>query len=87
MVKTKQVQPNIRVVRRQGCTRLREMAHAACFLGPSFLGVLLFFIVPFGVVVYYSTIHGPMNDSFVGLQHYKAVLQNGAFKLAVDAFN
>lgn len=57
--------------------------HASCFLGPSFLGVLLFYIVPFGVVVYYSLIQGPMNSSFVGLQNYANVLQNNAFRTAV----
>ncbi len=31
---------------------IRNLMHASCFLGPSFLGVLLFFIIPFGVVVY-----------------------------------
>ena len=58
--------------------------HASCFLGPSFLGVLLFFIVPFGVVVYYSVIQGPLDSSFAGLEHYAAVIDNGAFQLAVD---
>lgn len=63
--------------------KVGNFLHASCFLGPSFLGVALFFIIPFGVVVYYSMIQGPMNDSFVGLQHYQAVLQNNAFKMAV----
>lgn len=63
--------------------RLRSFLHASCFLGPSFLGVLLFFIIPFGVVVYYSVIQGPMNHSFVGLQNYINVLQNNAFRTAV----
>lgn len=56
---------------------------ASCFLGPSFLGVLVFYIIPFGVVVYYSVIQGPMNHSFVGLQNYQNVLQNKAFQDAV----
>ena len=63
--------------------RLRELMHASCFLGPSFLGVLLFFIVPFGVVVWYSVIQGPLNHDFAGLTHYDAVLHNEAFRLAV----
>lgn len=62
--------------------RLRELMHASCFLGPSFLGVLLFFIVPFGVVVYYSLIKGPMNHSFAGLENYIKVFQNNAFRIA-----
>jgi len=85
MVKTKRLQPN-----RTGPSlwkrlnkRLGELMGASCFLGPSFLGVLLFFIVPFGVVVWYSVIQGPVNHDFVGLQNYKAVLNNDAFKLAI----
>lgn len=57
--------------------------HASCFLGPSFLGVLAFFIIPFGVVIYYSFIKGPMNHSFAGLQNYINVFQNNAFRIAV----
>ena len=62
---------------------IRNLMHASCFLGPSFLGVLLFFIIPFGVVVYYSVIQGPMDSSFVGLQNYENVMENSAFQLAV----
>ena len=53
------------------------------FLGPSLLGVLLFFMIPFGVVIYYSLISGPMDPSFAGLANYTAVLQNAAFRRAV----
>ena len=49
---------------------IRNVMHASCFLGPSFLGVLVFSIVPFGVVVYYSFIKGPMDASFAGLANY-----------------
>ena len=85
MVKTKQE----KLKRRQPSLWQRSnekvlgFLHASCFLGPSFLGVLLFYIVPFGVVVYYSLIQGPMNNSFVGLQNYVNVLQNNAFRTAV----
>ena len=79
------VQPNTKAGRlwQRSNEKVANFLHASCFLGPSFLGVALFFIIPFGVVVYYSMIQGPMNDSFVGLQHYQAVLQNNAFKMAV----
>lgn len=63
--------------------KVLNLLHASCFLGPSFLGVLLFFIVPFGVVVYYAFIQGPMNHSFVGLQNFINVWNNGAFQTAV----
>jgi len=64
--------------------KIRSFMHASCFLGPSFLGVLLFFILPFGVVVYYSLIKGPLDHSFVGLENYENVWNNGAFQLAVE---
>ena len=71
-----------RAVRRSN-DAVRSAMHASCFLGPSFLGVALFFIIPFGVVVYYSLIQGPMNHSFVGLANYESVIANGAFQTAV----
>ena len=85
MVKTKRLQSNRtgRFRWKRLNKRLGELMGATCFLGPSFLGVLLFFIIPFGVVVWYSVIQGPVNHDFVGLQHYKAVLGNDAFKLAI----
>ena len=60
-----------------------ELVKASCFLGPSVIGVLLFCVIPFGVVIYYSLIQGPLNPSFAGLEHYRNVLQNTAFQTAV----
>ena len=68
---------------RNGNEKVRDLMHASCFLGPSFLGVLLFFILPFCVVIYYSFIKGPMNHSFAGLQNYIKVFENNAFRIAV----
>ena len=56
--------------------KLRDTMHSLGFLGPSVLGVAVFFIVPFLVVVYYSVIRSPMNPEFVFLDNFKAVLQN-----------
>jgi multiple sugar transport system permease protein len=63
--------------------KLGDFLQSMCFSGPSFLGMLLFYVVPFGVVVYYSFIAGAMDHSFVGFQNYKNVLENGAYKIAV----
>ena len=63
--------------------KLRDFLHSMYFSGPSFLGMLVFFIVPFGVVVYYSFITGAMDSSFAGLKNYVNVLNNEAFKIAV----
>jgi len=83
IIKTKKQNRGSRSLWQRSNEKLLGFLHASCFLGPSFLGVLLFFIIPFGVVIYYSAIQGPMNDSFVGLQNYANVLQNAAFKMAV----
>ena len=63
--------------------KTKDFAQSLCFLSPSLLGVCVFFIVPFGVVVYYSFIAGALDHSFAGLKNYISVIQNGAFKIAV----
>lgn len=62
--------------------RTKDFLSSICFLGPSFLGVLVFFIVPFGVVVYYSLIKSSLNPEFVFLDNFKALLNNWSFMLA-----
>lgn len=52
------------------------------FLAPSLIGVLIFFIVPFFVVIYYALVDNPVNHEFVGLDNIKNVLENEAFRLA-----
>lgn len=52
------------------------------FLAPSLLGVTVFFVIPFFVVIYYALIDNQTNHEFVGLDNIKNVLDNGAFRLA-----
>ena len=52
------------------------------FLGPSLLGVIVFFVVPFLVVVYYSVVDGSSDANFVGLKNFINLFQNGAFLIA-----
>ena len=54
------------------------------YLTPSVVGVSLFFILPFFVVVYYSLIRSPINPEFVFLENYKNVLGNSSFQTAVN---
>lgn len=49
---------------------------------PSIVGVLIFFIIPFIVVLYYSVIDNIVQKKFVFLDNYIKVLNNEAFKLA-----
>jgi multiple sugar transport system permease protein len=62
--------------------QVADMLRSIGFLGPSVLGVAVFFIVPFLVVVYYSVIRSPLNPEFVFLDNFKAVLQNSSFRTA-----
>ena len=55
---------------------------AAAFLSPSLIGVLLFFVAPFMVVIYYSLIDNPITANFVWFKNFANVFSNGAFKLA-----
>jgi len=59
-----------------------ERATELTFIAPSLLGVLVFFILPFFVVIYYSVIDNPINSEFVFLDNFKAIIKNEAFILA-----
>ena len=57
---------------------------SALYLLPSVIGVALFFILPFFVVIYYSVIDNPISKEFVFLDNFYSVLTNKAFQLAVS---
>lgn len=60
----------------------KDFLQSLCFLSPSLLGVGVFFIVPFGVVVYYSMIDGVGSRNFVFLDNFIKLFDNSAFLLA-----
>ena len=51
-------------------------------LMPSFSGVMIFFVIPFIVVIYYSMIDNPVNHEFVFFENFVSVFNNGAFREA-----
>ena len=53
------------------------------FIAPSFLGVLLFFILPFLVVIYYAFVDNPISGSFVFFDNFASIVRNAAFQKAV----
>ena len=59
-----------------------ELGVSLTFLSPSLIGVLVFFVVPFFVVIYYSLINNPILHEFVGLDNFVALFGNSAFRLA-----
>ena len=63
-------------------TKREDFFKSLCFLMPSLLGVGVFFILPFGVVVYYSMIDGVSSRNFVFLENFIKLLDNSAFKMA-----
>lgn len=55
---------------------------ARAMLWPSLLGIALFFVLPFGIILYYSLIDNPFTGNFVFLDNFADLLQNRAFRLA-----
>lgn len=68
--------------RKEQCGKNREKLFSWLCLVPSILGVLIFFLIPFGVVVYYSLINNPVVHEYVGLENYTKLLGTVAFKRA-----
>lgn len=60
----------------------QDFMRSLCFLSPSLIGVDVFFIVPFGVVVYYSMIDGVGSRNFVFLENFIKLFNNSAFIMA-----
>ncbi|MBQ8926999.1 MAG: sugar ABC transporter permease [Oscillospiraceae bacterium] len=63
--------------------RILEEGKAWSWLMPSLIGVLVFFIVPFCVVIYYSVLDNPIYANFVGLDNFLALFKNAAFLRAM----
>lgn len=71
--------------RRYGSARLRRWRGRAVswlYLAPSLVGVGLFFVLPFGVVIYYSLINNPVQQEYVGVDNFIRTWNNNAFQLA-----
>lgn len=52
------------------------------FLMPSLVGVMVFFVMPFMVVIGYSFMNNPIQKEFVGFSNFVNVWNNDAFRLA-----
>lgn len=61
---------------------MKKNIKAWLFLAPSFIGVVIFVLLPFADAVRRSFFQA-MGNKFVGLENYKGVIQNDAFELAV----
>lgn len=62
-----------------GSMKSRTRWGSLLFLFPSFLGVLMFFVLPCGVILYYAMVSKPVGGEFVGLFNFLALFHNRAF--------
>ena len=71
-------------VKTKATKRLRKQKiGSGLYLAPSFLGVMMFYIIPFAVIIFYSMVDNPISKHFVFMDNYTIVAQNAAFKTAV----
>ena len=66
--------------RKKRSGKLKDFARSLCFLSPSFLGVFLFFILPFAVVVKYAFTNAAGEQ--VAFQNFVNLLKNPIFRMA-----
>lgn len=71
------------LLHRQQRRVLRERLMTLPFLFPSLSGVLVFFVLPFLVVIYQSVLDNPVTKNFVFLKNYEMLVNNNAFRMAV----
>lgn len=64
------------------CGKKRERLFSNVCVAPSLIGVLIFFLIPFCIVIYYSVVNNPVMHEFVFLDNFKALFKNTAFMTA-----
>ena len=70
--------------KRRSPERRADRLRSLCFLAPGLLGMGVFFILPFFVVVYYSLIDSTATRNFVGIENFIKLFNNSAFKMAAN---
>lgn len=69
-------------MRFQRSSRFCDAFLRRALLWPSVAGVALFFVLPFGIILYYAVIDNAFSHQFVGMANFKALFQNKSFLLA-----
>lgn len=64
--------------------RMKKEFEKIIFIGPSLAGLLLFHIVPFIWMIFFSFLDNPINKSFVGFRNYIDLMNNNIYKLALN---
>ena len=67
---------------RNQCGRKGERVFSNICVMPSLIGVMIFFFVPFCIVIYYSMISNPVTKEVVGIDNYIKLFHNAAFTKA-----
>lgn len=60
----------------------KQRIRLGSFLAPSFLGVSVFYFIPFAVVIFYALVDNPINKEFVFFRNFIDLFGNKAFLLA-----
>ena len=58
-----------------------------CFILPSFIGIMAFYIVPFLLSLYFAVIDNMMNKEWVGLKNFKLLFENELFRSEEHTLN
>jgi len=53
-----------------------------CYLLPSLIGVMVFFVAPFAQIIRYAMVDNPISNTFVGFANFVQVFKNAAFQTA-----
>ena len=59
-----------------------EKVISFCFLLPSLIGVMVFFVAPFAQIIRYALVDNPIANNFVGMRNFIQVFKNSAFQMA-----
>lgn len=74
----KQIEPQALQYKKRKRTR-KEYQRELLFLSPSIIGVMVFFVIPFLVIIYYSFVDNPINHEFVAMDNFVNLFHNSAF--------
>ncbi|MBE6701152.1 MAG: sugar ABC transporter permease [Ruminococcaceae bacterium] len=69
-------------MRKRNIKQVKEKTASWLYIFPSLIGVLTFYVIPFGFVIYYSLIDNVINKNFVGIENFKNLFTNSAFLIA-----
>jgi len=74
----------LKITERFNTKRSRDNINGAIWLAPSLLGMSMFYIVPFFIIVYYSIIDNPVRHNIVFFDNFINLFGNQAFRTATS---